>query len=189
MKKRLILASQSPRRKEILEDIGLTFTIKTEEVDETAVRKMSPEKTVEQLALLKAKAIQIEEKDLVLAADTVVADQGKIFGKPRSQEEARQMIMALSGKTHYVVTGVALRSKRREVSFVEQTAVTFWELDEPTINWYIHTKEPYDKAGAYGIQGLGSLLVKEIQGDYFNVVGLPIARVFRALKAFNISPF
>lgn len=189
MVKQLILASKSPRRKELLEDIGLSFTVKTKEVDESIITTEEPKEKVKQLALLKGRSISPATNEVILAADTIVANEGKIFGKPSSKEDAYCMIKTLSGSTHDVLTGVAIVSKEKEISFVERTYVTFWPLEEEVIQWYISTDEPYDKAGAYGIQGLGSLLVKEIKGDYFNVVGLPIAKVARKLNESGLKVF
>lgn len=189
MTKQLILASQSPRRQEILRNLGIHFTVRTKTIDESVVKTKEPDKKVKQLALLKGRSISVAANEVVLAADTIVAYEGKIFEKPTSRQEAYEMITALNNDAHEVFTGVAIHSIEREIVFVEQTTVTWWSLDEQMINWYINTNEPYDKAGAYGIQDLGALFVKEIKGDYFNVVGLPISRVVRELQSFGIHIF
>lgn len=189
MTKQLILASKSPRRQQLLRHLNIDFIVKTKQVDESVITVKDPAQRVEQLAILKGKKRGIKDNEVVLSADTVVAFEGEIFGKPTSTQEAYEMISTLSGKTHEVFTGVSLRSKEEQISFVERTAVTWWELSEGMIQWYINTEEPYDKAGAYGIQELGAVLVKEIKGDYFNVVGLPISRVVRKLMTFGINPF
>lgn len=189
MTKQLILASQSPRRQEMLRNLNIPFTISTKQIDESIVTTNNPTEKVLQLASLKGESIPLAKDEVVLAADTVVAFQGEIFGKPTCKQEAYEMISALSGHTHEVFTGVSLRSHEKEVSFVERTEITWWPLTDKIINWYINTPEPYDKAGAYGIQNLGAVLVKEIRGDYFNVVGLPISRVVRKLSHFGINAF
>lgn len=189
MTKQLILASQSPRRHAILRNLEIPFTVRTNTIDESVVKTKEPDETVKQLALLKGRSISVASNEVVLAADTVVAYEGNIFGKPKSRQEAYEMITTLNNVTHEVFTGVAIHSNERETVFVEQTKVTWWSLDEDMINWYINTNEPYDKAGAYGIQDLGALFVKEIKGDYYNVVGLPIARVVRELQNFDIHQF
>jgi len=189
MTKQLILASQSPRRQEILRNLDIPFTVRTKTIDESVVKTKEPDAKVKQLALLKGRSISVAANEVVLAADTVVAYEGKIFEKPTSRQEAYEMITSLNNDAHEVFTGVAIHSNEREIVFVEQTTVTWWSLDEQMINWYINTNEPYDKAGAYGIQDLGALFVKEIKGDYFNVVGLPISRVVRELQSFGIHIF
>lgn len=187
--KQLILASKSPRRQEMLKNIGLDFSVRTADIDESIVTTEDPTEKVKQLAHLKAKHVPINKQEVVIAADTVVAYENNIFGKPSSIDDAYEMISKLSGQTHEVFTGVSIHSHNKEVNFVERTAVEWWNLSEEMIQWYIQTEEPYDKAGAYGIQHLGALLVKGIKGDYFNVVGLPIAQVVRKLQVFGIYAF
>lgn len=143
---------------------------------------------MKQLAALKGRHVPFLNNDeVILSADTVVAFNKNIFEKPINKVHAHEMISSLSGNTHDVYTGVMIRSVDQEHIFVEQTQVEFWPLSDVEIDWYIHTEEPYDKSGAYGIQNLGSILVKQIIGDYFNVVGLPISRVVRQLRTFGVS--
>ncbi|OCA92405.1 Maf family protein [Pseudobacillus wudalianchiensis] len=179
----LILASGSPRRKELLEQIGLAFTVKVSHADETIPSGITPEEAVMHLASVKAAAVAKNDEDhFVIGADTVVVLDGEILGKPSDRQEAKEMLQRLSGRTHAVCTGVAVRHKGSECSFYEKTNVTFWKLTEEEINGYLDTGEPFDKAGAYGIQGAGAIFVKKIDGDYFSVVGLPISSLYRQLK-------
>ena len=180
----LILASSSPRRKELLALLDIPFTIQSSDTDESLPAGISPERAVLLLAKRKAEAVQKKRADgkcLILSADTVVAYQGNILGKPKTEEEAFSMLSALSGNTHSVYTGVCLDSPKASSLFYVCTKVTFFPLSSQEIRDYIATGEPMDKAGAYGIQGRGSLFVQKICGDYFNVVGLPIARVKREI--------
>jgi septum formation protein len=179
----LILASSSPRRKELLENIHLKFEVESPDVDESFSRVLTPEEVVMLLAEKKAKVVAANNPTaFVLGADTIVVLEGTVLGKPNDEVEAADMLKKLSGKTHEVYTGVAIVSPNDAFSFYEKTTVTFWELTETEINMYVSSGEPLDKAGAYGIQQLGSFLVKEIQGDYFSVVGLPISRTVRELR-------
>lgn len=179
----LILASGSPRRKELLEQIGVSFTVKVSHADETIPSGMTPEEAVMHLASIKAVAVAANHKDsFIIGADTVVILDGEILGKPKDSKEAKRMLQSLSGRTHAVCTGVAIRRGKDEYLFYEKTNVTFWELTEEEINGYLETGEPFDKAGAYGIQGAGAILVKKIDGDYFSVVGLPISSLYRHLR-------
>lgn len=184
--KKLILASGSPRRKELLELAGVPFEIVVSEIEETIGAYSSPADIVMSLALQKASAVAENYGDcVVLGADTIVTYESRILGKPSDENEAKEMLQLLSGKTHEVYTGVALIEKEKTVTFYERTEVTFWELTEAEIDTYIASKEPLDKAGSYGIQGKGSIFVQHIQGDYYSVVGLPIARLVRELKQFD----
>lgn len=159
----LILASGSPRRKELLEQIGLSFTVKVSHADETIPSGMTPEEAVMHLASIKAAAVAANHEDsFIIGADTVVTLDGEILGKPQNRKEARDMLQRLSGRTHAVCTGVAVRHGADEYLFYEKTKVTFWELTEEEINGYLETDEPFDKAGAYGIQGAGAILVKKL---------------------------
>ena len=181
--KRLILASSSPRRKELLEMANLPFEILASHIEEEVPENSTPEEIVQSLAYQKAKAVAELEKDAyVLGADTIVVYNGMILGKPKTEQEAFQTLKLLSGKTHEVLTGVAILSREEEIVFYERTKVTFWDLTDEEILDYIASGEPMDKAGSYGIQQRGSLFVKGIEGDYFSVVGLPIARTVRELK-------
>lgn len=189
----IILASKSPRRREILENTKVRFSVKESQIDEIIKVNESPKETVMRLAYEKALEVANSNKDsLVIGADTIVVINEQILGKPKNEEEAYNMIKLLSGKTHYVITGFALinLSLNKKVIDCEVSQVTFKELSEECIKDYINTKESLDKAGAYGIQGYGGLLVKNIQGDYFNIVGLPISKISDCLKdQFKINLF
>ena len=179
----MILASQSPRRRELLGQMGFSFTVRPAKGEELAHPELTPAQLVEELARQKALEVSAEaaSDDVVVAADTVVAIDGVVLGKPRDKAHAAEMLSALSGREHTVYTGVAV--KRGETLLVEHeaTQVRFRPLTEREIDLYIQTGEPMDKAGSYGIQGCGALLVEGIRGDYFNVVGLPICRLGRML--------
>ena len=179
----MILASQSPRRRELLGQMGFSFTVRPAKGEELPHPELTPAQRVEELARQKALEVSAEAEadDVVVAADTVVAIDGKVLGKPHDKVHAAQMLSALSGREHTVYTGVAV--KRGETLLVEHeaTQVRFRPLTEREIDLYIQTGEPMDKAGSYGIQGYGALLVEGIRGDYFNVVGLPICRLGRML--------
>ncbi len=180
-----ILASASPRRKEILEKVGFPFRICATDVDETIDMFLPLEEAVKEIALKKALAVKdFKEDDIIIAADTIVVNDGEIFVKPKDKTGAKSMLSKLSGKTHQVYTGFALVSKEKQISECVMTKVTFHNLSEQDIEDYINTGEPFDKAGAYGIQEKGCLLVKEIKGDYFNVIGLPISRINQILKEY-----
>ena len=183
----LILASQSPRRRELLGRITEDFLVRPTGCDESFCCP-DPAEHARQLALRKCAAAVAESAahDAVIAADTVVFLDGALLEKPRSEQEARAMLRRLSGHTHTVCTGVAVAYKGETRSFAEQTRVTFHALSEGLIDWYVATGEPMDKAGSYGIQGKGALLVKGIEGDYFNVVGLPIASLYRLLLEMQV---
>ncbi|MGG3469259.1 Maf family protein [Neobacillus pocheonensis] len=179
----LILASSSPRRKELLETLRLSFAISSSEVDESFNPNLSPEEVVMELAERKAQAIFKENPDaFVIGSDTVVVADNRILGKPADEAEAFSMLKTLSGKQHDVFTGVSIMSPKSSTRFYEKTEVWFWELTDEEIRAYVKSGEPLDKAGAYGIQQLGSMLVKKIHGDYFAVVGLPVAKTVRELK-------
>lgn len=180
----IILASQSPRRQELLKLITSDFEIKVSNVDETLPDKIMPKEAVMYLSKIKAEPFA-DGDNIVIGADTVVALDGKILGKPKNEENAREMLKFLSGRTHSVFTGVTLANNKKTATFAVETKVKFFELTNEEIDAYIKTKEPFDKAGAYGIQGYGSLLVEKIDGDYFNVVGLPVSTLARELKAFE----
>ncbi len=184
-----ILASGSPRRRALLEQIGLSdFSVLPADVDETIAPGTPPHQAVMDLSARKAEAVAADHPDaLILAADTVVAFDGHILGKPHSAREAEEMLHALSGRVHEVHTGFTLRRGSQIETGHETTQVSFRELTGGEIKAYVATGEPMDKAGAYGIQGLGALLVRGIQGDYFNVMGLPLCRVGTALKNFGLE--
>lgn len=209
---RLVLASASPRRRELLSQIGLEFTVMPSTKEENAktteagalVQELSRQKAVDIWEQLSggqgqnpdADQEQISEETqepnlngkrqpelLVIGADTVVCCEGKILGKPHSREAATEMLTALQGRSHEVYTGVTLYSQSETVTFFECTQVEFYPMTEVEISEYIDSKEPMDKAGAYGIQGLGARFVKGIRGDYNNVVGLPVGRLYQELKS------
>lgn len=187
---KIVLASQSPRRRELLGKMGLEFTVIVSQLEEDRFTGLAPAALVTALAREKAALVAAETDPaaLVIAADTVVVLEEAILGKPSSPQEAVDMLTALSGRTHQVYTGVSVRQNGREVTEFEATQVTFRGLTQSEIADYVATGEPMDKAGAYGIQGYGSLLVEGIQGDYCNVVGLPVERLGRMLRAFGVDP-
>lgn len=175
---KLVLASKSPRRSEILKNAGFDFTVRVADADETVPDGTNPEDAVTIIATRKAMAVERAENETVIGADTVVVLDGKILGKPKDREDAFNMIKSLSGRVHSVFTGVCIITDGKSLTFAEKTSVEFLHLSDEEINAYINTDEPYDKAGAYGIQGLASKFVKGINGDYFNVVGLPISAIY-----------
>lgn len=175
---KLVLASKSPRRSEILKNAGLDFTVRVADADETIPDGTKPEDAVVFLAARKAMAVERAEDEIVLGADTIVVLDGKILGKPKNKDDAFDILKSLSGRVHSVFTGVCIIEKDRSMTFAEETQVEFLSLTDDEINTYIDTNEPYDKAGAYGIQGIASKFVRRINGDYFNVVGLPISTIY-----------
>ncbi len=187
--KLLILASQSPRRKYLLEQAGLDFSIIPSDVDESAVPLEVPVDYVKKLAEIKAGDIAERYPDnWVLGADTIVLIDDEILGKPESKAGALSMLQKLNGRTHQVYTGYSLicRSKKKVISKTVITDVVFKDLTGHELEWYINTPEPFDKAGSYAIQGLGTFLVKSINGSYTNVVGLPVCEVIESLLAENV---
>ncbi|WP_332689512.1 Maf family protein [Halalkalibacter lacteus] len=187
--KSFILASGSPRRKELLEQAHYVFSIETSTVIEEVEEGLSPADVVMQLASQKAEDVWVTNKDaIVLGSDTVVAFGDNILGKPQDEKEAEVMLRLLSGHTHSVYTGVALYSREGNKIFYEKTDVEFYPLSDDDISMYIRSGEPFDKAGSYGIQGFGAYLVKRIIGDYFSVVGLPLAKTMRELQKLGITP-
>ncbi|AGT32956.1 septum formation protein Maf [Geobacillus genomosp. 3] len=190
MPPRFVLASRSPRRKQLLEMTGWPFDVQESQADETIAPGTPPEEAVQMLARRKVEAVVPCASDAyVLGADTIVVHDGRLLGKPRTAGEAFETLRLLSGRTHDVWTGVAIATPHGEtVSFAEKTAVTFWPLSDEEIETYIATGEPMDKAGAYGIQGRAALFVKRIEGDYFTVVGLPLSRTVRELRRLGWPP-
>lgn len=183
---RIILASRSPRRIQLLRDMGIDFDIEVRDYDESYPRNLKGAEIALFLARRKAGSFrkEIRENEIVITADTIVWCNEEVLGKPENQEDARRMIRILSGNTHEVITGVTLLTTRREISFADTTKVTFEEMTEEEINYYIDNFRPYDKAGAYGIQEwIGLSSCSSIEGSYFNVVGLPVHRVYKELKA------
>ncbi|MBL0308489.1 MAG: septum formation protein Maf [Bacteroidetes bacterium] len=187
MKTKIILASKSPRRVELMKMAGFEFDVASKNVDETHPLGIAPELIPTFLAKKKAHAFSNELSDdmVVIGADTIVLLEGKIYEKPKDHKEAVEMLTALSGKMHEVVTGVCLLSKSREESFSETTKVYFNEFSKEEIEYYVDKFKPFDKAGSYACQEwIGAIGIKRFEGDYFNVVGLPINRVYRELKKF-----
>ena len=182
----ILLASGSPRRKELLTLLDIPFKTFSTDVDESFPQDTAPAEAAEQLAFRKANAaFQTHRDHVVIGCDTIVVHDGVILGKPADYEEARRTLTKLSGHTHLVYTGVCIMSEGKTICFHEKTSVTFWKLTDTDINKYIESGDPFDKAGSYGIQGKAALFVKEIKGDYYNVVGLPISRLARELAHFR----
>ncbi len=191
-KEYLVLASASPRRQEILKSVGIGFTVFPVGLGETPLPGESPEEHTVRLARTKAgKAAQKYKTRWVLGADTVVVVDGRILGKPEGRRGAEEMLQILSGREHRVLTGYCLlnASSRKSREGITETFVKFKSLSPEEIRWYLNTREPFDKAGAYGIQGRGAFLVREIRGSYTNVVGLPLTEIIDALIEMGISPF
>lgn len=185
---KLILASQSPRRKELLSSLGYEYEVCPANIDESLPGGTESIYVPEILSREKALSVLRENPDaVVIGSDTVVICEGTILGKPGSKEEAKAMLTLLSGRKHTVATGLCVCSKEKTRSLVSVTDVYFHELSGALIDSYIKTGEPMDKAGAYGIQGVGSVLVRKIDGDYFTVMGLPVAQTARLLSEFGIS--
>ena len=180
LENRILLASNSPRRRELLRLITADFECVSADADESLPDGITPQEAVLYLSKIKAQAFSPCDK-IIIGADTVVALNGKIIGKPENDEYAFEILSSLSGKVHSVFTGVTIISWDHIRSFYEKTDVEFYQLSQQEIRNYIQTGECSDKAGAYGIQGRGALLVKRINGDYYNVVGLPVARLYREL--------
>ena len=186
--KHLILASGSPRRRELMSQVGLDFTVVTSDADEN-IKEMEPEDYVRELSSIKAQSVleQYADKDdsvIVIGADTIVYHKGEILTKPRDEEDAFRILKSLEGQIHQVYTGVTICSTHKNVSSYEKTDVWVYDMTDEEIRDYISTGEPMDKAGAYGIQGKFAAYIKGIEGDYNNVVGLPVARLVHALKTF-----
>lgn len=189
-KKRLILASGSPRRRELLDKFGIDYEILPAQGEESAPPELTPGERVKALAAQKAEETAHRVNDptaVILAADTLVELDGEVLGKPGAGERARAMLRALSGREHRVWSGVCIREGERILAESECTAVRFRALSDAEIEAYVATGEPLDKAGAYGYQGLASLFVERIEGDFFNVMGLPVCRVGQMLREFGIS--
>ncbi|MEA2600740.1 MAG: nucleoside triphosphate pyrophosphatase [Acidobacteriota bacterium] len=180
----LILASGSPRRRELLTGLGLRFTVRAVDLDETPGDGEPPEETVLRLAREKA-AARAHPGELVLAADTVVVIDGQLLGKPRDPADARRMLATIAGREHTVLTGVALEDpgRNRRISALERSRVRMAALTPEEIAWYVATGEPLDKAGSYAVQGIGALFVEEVHGNYTNVVGLPLPLTYRLFRA------
>jgi len=183
----LILASQSPRRRELLGQLGLTFTVRVADIDEAMDPRLPPEEAVAEVSAKKAAAVSAGQEDVVIAADTIVVLGSTVLGKPHSPQEAEEMLLSLSGRTHRVMTGVTVRRGEESRSFTEITEVVFRTLTETEVRAYVATGDPMDKAGSYGIQGLAALFVESLRGDYFNVMGLPLCALGRVLRQFGVE--
>jgi len=189
--KLLILASGSPRRRELLSLLNLPFEVKVSDADESVPDEWSPERIVQELALRKAQAVIAEgvpQDAIVIGSDTIVVLDGVVLGKPTDESDAKRMLKALSGHTHQVYTGLACiqGSGERELSDFSQAGVTMRSIAESEIEAYVAGGEPMDKAGSYAVQGLGAVFVERIEGDYHTIVGLPIASLYRMLGQFGI---
>lgn len=183
--RRVLLASESPRRRELMVLSEIPFTTASCLLKETLDPELSIEKAVEKLAFEKADAVYHRyPEEFIIGADTIVVCDGEVFGKPKDNEDAERMLRMLSGKTHQVITGVALVAKGVKECFHEVTDVTFYDLEDEEIIRYAKSKEPHDKAGAYAIQGKGLTFVKKINGDFYNVVGLPMASLYKRLRKY-----
>ena len=189
MNQKIILASASPRRRELLAQIGLEFEVKVSNKEEVYT-STKPQKIVEELALMKAENVAsdlqaegVELKNtIVIGADTIVVRDEEILGKPKNEDHAYEILLSLQGRAHEVYTGVCLIEDGEAKTFYEETKVTFYEISEDEIERYIETGEPMDKAGSYGIQGKAAVFIKGIEGDYYNVVGFPIARFLQEIR-------
>ena len=178
----LVLASKSPRRQQILRDAGIPFLVRSSDVTEERRPGEQPLNYVRRLAREKAFAVPLESEEVILAADTIVVVEGAVLEKPRDVEDAARMLALLSGREHEVITGICLRSAKRTIVDAATTRVRFVDLATEELETYAASGEPMDKAGAYAIQGLASKFIDRIEGDYFNVVGLPVALVYRHWK-------
>ena len=180
----MILASNSKRRQEILRDMGFNFKVLTADIEEISDKKEISEMILDIAEKKLDKIAKENVNEFVLAADTVVELEGRIFGKPKSREEAESFLKTLSGKTHKVITAYVFKniSKNIFIKDVVISKVKFYDLDDETIKWYLDTSEPFDKAGAYGIQGQGRVLVEKIEGDYFAIMGFPVSNFLKNLR-------
>ncbi len=179
----IILASESPRRRELLELIGLKFSCVASNIDEADLLSKTPEALVEELALKKAMAVKMSNpNDCIIGADTVVYINNEIIGKPVDGNDAIRILEKLQGQTHTVYTGVAVLSPKLQLVKHDATRVTFAPMDSSEILWYVSTGEPRDKAGAYGIQGPGGIFVERVDGNYFTVIGMPLPLLYRMLR-------
>lgn len=186
--KLVMLASGSPRRRQLLSDLAIDFTLApTLEIEETYPDGLAPEEVAPYLSKLKARAYRaiLDENEIVITADTVVVNESKVLGKPKDKDEAKMMLRSLSGHSHKVITGVTIMSTDKETTFSAETEVEFASLTEDEIDFYVDHFNPVDKAGAYGIQEwIGCIGVKSIKGSFYNVMGLPLHRLFDELKRF-----
>lgn len=187
--KKIILASSSPRRKKLLQQLNIPFIIDPSAVEELIDENQNPNKIVEQLSIKKAKEVGKRHKNaVIIAADTLVFLENKIFGKPKTEKDAFEMLKKLSGKTHTIITGLTVldTSSKKITTNSVKTTVYMKNMTDKEINWYIQTKEPFDKAGGYGIQELGVIFIEKIEGDYSNVVGLPLFLLYDILSKHEV---
>ncbi len=187
--KKIILASASPRREELLKKIGLKFEVEPSNYEEDMHSELKPHELARKISLKKAEAVAKKHQDaIVIAADTFIVFGGKILGKPHTEVEAKNMLKTINGQSHSVITGFTIidADKNKTLSKSIETKVYLRKLASKEIDAYIKSKEPLDKAGAYAIQGLGSVIVERIEGDYFNVIGLPLSALAESLKEFGI---
>ena len=185
--KKIILASQSPRRKELLEKCGYPFEIDVADIDESISNTKDLNEEIRQLSIRKAKAVLERHEDcIVIGSDTIVVIDHEVLGKPHTKEEAKEMLEKLSGKTHQVITGIAIISNQRTYSNTSTSYVTFEVLSKEEIDKYVATNEPMDKAGAYAIQGIASRYIKNINGDYYSIMGFPVSMVYEELKNIDL---
>jgi len=183
---KVILASNSPRRKELLKEIIPSFTVDTKDIEENYPNYLQGGEIATYLSQLKSKPFQPKENELIITADTIVILGELVLGKPKSKEEAIEMLTLLSGKVHEVITGVTLRTKEKANSFYDSTKVEFYNLNKDEIEYYVENYKPFDKAGSYGIQEwIGYIGIKKMDGDFYNVMGLPVHKVYRELKKIN----
>lgn len=178
----LILASASPRRRELLGLFGIPFVIRAADIDETMDPGLPPEQEVARVSRCKALAVPRQADDVVIAADTIVVCEGRVLGKPHSPREAEEMLTLLSGRDHQVMTGCTIAAGEQVQTFTEITDLHFRPLEPEEIRRYVATGEPMDKAGAYGIQGGAALFCRRMEGDYYNVMGLPVCRLWQQLR-------
>ena len=184
----LILASQSPRRRDLLSMLGLDFTVITADIDETMDETLSVEDAVAEVCKRKAEAVaQLHPQDTIIAADTIVVVEDTVLGKPHDEEEAKAMLRRLSGRSHTVMTAFCLWEKGRAVTHVEKTNLRFKPLSNEEIDAYVATGSPMDKAGSYGIQDQAAIFVEALEGDYYNVMGLPVCALVKALRKNGIA--
>lgn len=190
---KIILASNSPRRRELLGDLGLDFEVRVlPGIDESYPSNLPTEEIAKYLSILKAEPYRqtLADDELVITADTVVVLDNRVMGKPSDEAEAREMLRSLSGNTHKVITGVAVTTAERQTAFRVVTDVTFAVLDDAEIDYYIERFRPYDKAGAYGIQEwIGCIGISHIDGSFYNVMGLPVQRLYQVLKSYGVRPY
>ena len=185
----IILASKSPRRRELLSLLGIDFTVMTEDIDETINQSVPVEEEIKRLSYEKAKAVKdaVSDESIIIAADTVVVLGNQVFGKPKDDYQAKEMLSTLSGKTHKVITGVTVMKKNKSDTRAAVTEVTFRNLSDKEIQEYINTGDPFDKAGAYALQGISTIFVSGISGDHFNVYGLPVSMLASMLRDFGVK--